>query len=63
MRDLRHLRLFIYLFILFGRAMDLGQFVAAKDSSGVSSRDRQKKEACVGSIWSTLWRASRSLVT
>ena len=35
--------------------MNLGQFVAAKASSGVSSRNRQKKEAFVGSIWSTLW--------
>ena len=35
--------------------MNLGQFVATKDSSGVSSRNRQKKEAFVGSIWSTLW--------
>ena len=57
MRDLHHLRLpfFLSFFLLFGRAMNLGQFVAAKDSSGVSSGNRQKKEAFVGSIWSTLW--------
>ena len=30
--------------------MNLGQFVAAKDSSSVSSKNRQKKEAFVGSI-------------
>ena len=55
--DLRNLRLplFIYLFILIGCAMNLGQFVATQDSRGVSSRNRQKKEAFVGSIWSTLW--------
>ena len=57
MRDLCHLRspLFIYLFLLFGRAMNLGRFVAVKDRSGVSSGNRQKKEAFAGSIWSTLW--------
>ena len=57
MKDLRHLRspLFIYFSLLFGHEINRGQFIAAKDSSGVSSRNRQKKAAFVGSIWRTLW--------
>ena len=58
MRDLLcHLRspLLNYFFLLFGRSMNLEQFVDTEDSSSVSSRKRQKKEAFVGSIWSTLW--------
>ena len=46
MRDLHHLRppLFIYLFLLFWRAMYLGKFVAAKDSSGVTGKRRRHLE-------------------
>ena len=35
--------------------MNLGQFIAVKDSSSLSSRKGQKKAAFVGCIWSILW--------
>ena len=43
--------------------MTLGKFVAAKESSGVSSRNRLKKEAFGPSSHFELGQASRGVVT